>query len=224
MIPMTRTAAIALLLPLSPVRAEPLAGFDAFTAWDQRLPGLLEFIALEFPAPPPEAAHPGLNLVAADGGTTLRAREHIRFNGLISLFGDFRFEAPAIDFGGAHILSYGRANAFIGFDDLDPSGLASEPGSSVTLGLGSHPLIPTVGITAHIIALGPLVGPELSSFDPRTEVQAVALKLHTPTTAVYGGTVELLDFHTTLDPVPLPATAPLLSASLGLFALRVRRR
>jgi hypothetical protein len=232
MIPMTTTriaATALLLLPLGPVRAEPLAGFDAFTAWDQRLPGLLEFVALEFPAPLPGDAHPGLNLVAADGGTTLRAREHIRFNGLISLFGDFRFEAPAINLGSATILAPG---SWLSFDTSGapaaPFEQSSEVRAGATLGLGGHPILPTVGIPEPIILQSRPGGLELSSLDPRTQIQVLELEgpflRHDPTIQLYAIAVEITDPYADLDPVPLPATAPLLSAALGLFVLRVRRR
>ncbi len=101
-----------LLLPASLARAEPLSGFDAWPAWDQALPGLLEFVTLDFtphaPAegvppsvlyPAPARPHSVWTLTAAAGGTTLRALERIRLDGPITLIGDFTFDAPTIEFG-----------------------------------------------------------------------------------------------------------------------------
>ncbi|HAZ60331.1 MAG TPA: hypothetical protein DCY89_02005 [Gammaproteobacteria bacterium] len=42
--------AALLFLPFGLARAAVLPGFDAYSAWDQRLPSLLEFDSLNFPA------------------------------------------------------------------------------------------------------------------------------------------------------------------------------
>jgi hypothetical protein len=236
------SAAVALALGGSLAEAAPHSGFDAYPAWDQPLPSLLEFVALAFPASaafdygsrwdlvPGVAAtpqQPPLTLTAAEGGSTLRALEHIRFDGRITLIGDFTFEAPSI----AHApTAYVVSDGNLSF--LTTSQLEFESGSRVDFIGGDVYLLPVSGEGGSTVSLstGPVPsagagssGAVLSGGSRLTAGQSSPRSVDV--TRIYSrDTVGLDAGSLVLAPVPLPAALPLLVSGVGLLAARARRR
>ncbi len=249
--------AALLFLPFGLARAAVLPGFDAYTAWDQRLPGLLEFDSLIFPAAeghfdtrwglgtesPPAPPAP-LVLLAADGGSTLRAMEQIRFDGRVSLIGDFTFEAPTIDLAALAWLNV-EGNLHLNATNFGNAGNLTISGTLALMG----GLMPTNGNQASVQEPPFTRSATLSvggwgSEPLRTELlDLIALEIRVSSYPLLAGTPEPITGYVTLSEpiprdvimgmmliesvdfaeVPLPAALPLFVAGLGVVAAAGRR-
>jgi hypothetical protein len=197
------------LLPAGFAQAAPLSGFDAYAAWDQPLPGLLEFSSLTFLAGDP------LALTAAQGGTTIRVLETLRIERMLNLSGSFSFFAQHIE-----VLSGGFGITDAAVVELVGDAAPSDPDgeAGVTIGSGSTVTHPGVGLLGGTISLSP-AGP-LVILKDITVPQDFTLGTVVPAYSDVTLELEIVEVR----PVPLPAALPLLVSGVGLLAARARRR